>query len=313
MQSYAFRIRFRTPAGRGIAGAEPELTFDLPGAPHSLLIRKLPHKSNHVPGTPETFVLTGGGFQSEVAARECGNRLKRALAVYGVTSRLGVDTGRDNTTSATSQAIKDQYLKQYNVQLRDTIHGLDVYAELPPVQYLEISATGSLQFSAANAASELVKEFQRRTTFSPKLGLALEIYNLTFFEPATKIRFLSLVTVIEVLSNRKHQTKDIRGEIDKYIDLAQNSSLSLEEQEKLISGLGNLKRESISRACHRLVAESIGTESAAFFSNCYAARSQLLHDGETKWEVNDLLAQIDDIVREVLLWCIQQNNDGRNG
>ena len=54
------------------------------------------------------------------------------------------------------------------------------------------------------------------------------------------------------------------------------SELSDEEKDSLISGLGNLKRESISTACRRIVAESVGEEAAQYFSDCYAVRSELL-------------------------------------
>lgn len=308
MWTYGFRLRFRTPAGRIIGNADPELPFALEGVNGTLVLNKLAHKQNHTPGTPETFLVIGSGFHSEEEARTVGRRLKTALAVYGATIRMGVDTGRDRVTSGTSTAVKENIRAQFSVQLRDVVHGLDVYSEELPVTHLEISATGTAHFVAENFVEKVAHEFKSLSELPPKLSLALELYNLTHFEPATKTRFLTLVTVVEVLSTRARRPKHIRDQLDACMDLVRGSDLSVADQHALISGLGNLKRESIGSACSMLVANHISQDAADFFSECYSARSELLHDGETNRSTTESLIQLDEVVQITLLACIHERS-----
>ncbi|CAN5883005.1 hypothetical protein BH24DEI2_BH24DEI2_20780 [soil metagenome] len=308
MTTYGFRIRFLTPAGRTILGAEPELTLSFQDVNGLFVLRKLPHKENHVPGTPETFVLIGSGFCSEENADAVGRRLKTAIAMYGASTGMGVDCGRDKVTSSTSTDIKTRLRDQFGIQLRDTVHGLDVYAEDLPIHYLQISGTLTVVFSAKDFSNELVREFNNLVALSPKLSFALELYNLTHFEPATKARFLSLVTVVEVLSTKTRRPKPIRDQINAHVQLIRDSGLPTTDKELIISGLGNLKRESIGAACRALVAKYLDADAAEFFSECYAARSELLHEGDTKREIVSSLSRLDEVVRATMLSYIRQVN-----
>ena len=52
-------------------------------------------------------------------------------------------------------------------------------------------------------------------SLSPKQSLALELYNVGQFEPASKVRFLNLVTIVEVLAIREQTAVGVRDLIDK--------------------------------------------------------------------------------------------------
>ncbi len=303
MSTFGFEIRFQTPAGRAIRGVdtENELALAMPGIAQPIALHQLPHHANHTPGAPEWFVIKGAGFPDEAAARFCGEKIKQALAIVGCETRMGIDAGRDRATSGFSAAIQDAWMELNGQQLRDIVHGLDVYADDPPVTHPEGSGSASVFFPVEGFPEKLAVEFATAKPLSTKLSLGLELYNLGHFEPATKARFLNLVTIIEVLAERERREQPIRDQLDSYIQEVRNSGLLDRQKDSLVSGLGNLKLESISAAGRRLVAQNLGDEDSTYFSECYSARSELLHEGKTaRPQVNDW-GRLDDIVRGVLL------------
>ena len=79
----------------------------------------------------------------------------------------------------------------------------------------------------------------------------------------------------------------------------------LEESERksLTDGLGNLKRESISSACRRLVRTHCGDSAVEAFTRAYGIRGELLHNGEPSSET-DLgveLLHLDPLVRRLVV------------
>jgi len=301
--TFGFELRFLTPAGRTFKGVGIDEDFPLkfPDIIEQISLRQLPRRPNDVPSSPERFLIKGSGFPTEDAARAFGERLKLALAVIGCETGIGIDVGQNRETSSFATSIKDAVREQHGLQLRDIVHGLDVFPEDPPVTHFEISGTGSATFSLEGFPGKVADEVTTIKPVSPKQSLALELYNLGQFEPATKARFLNLVTIVEVLANRKRKATGICNQIDELMQSVRASELSDEEKDSLISGLGNLKRESISAACRRIVAESVGEEAAQYFSDCYAVRSELLHDGETGRPQLYDWGRLDEIVRNVLL------------
>jgi hypothetical protein len=303
--TFGFRLRFTAPAGRSIQGADPEMALKIGGVNGKLIVKQQPHSPNQHVLAPETFHIVGSEFPSFDEARETGQRLKQALVICSISTRMGADVGHDTVTAGASTAVKDAILETRGVQLRDTVHGLDVYSESPPVLYFGASATGIAALCVRDFEPEISQVFHARKQLSPKVQLAAKIYNLKQFESSTETGFLSLVTAIEVLSERKKLSSAVEAEIEACQDLIRRRSpLSDAEREKLLGRLGNLKSEGISEACRRLVANHAGESAAEFFKKCYTARSELLHDGKTEEDVTELVSQLDELVRQVLLSCI---------
>ena len=101
--------------------------------------------SPHLPDRPirdsDWLVINARGFSSDAGAREFAHRLKLACEVASVSTRLGVDTGRDIATSGFGKMVKDHVLKETGVTLRDNVHGIDVFADDPNVRFGHMDAT----------------------------------------------------------------------------------------------------------------------------------------------------------------------------
>lgn len=214
---------------------------------------------------------------------------------------IGLDAGHDRATASTSQAIKDTYAVQHGSQLRDDVHGLDVFPEQPPVRWFGAEGYGTVKHVIENYEGRLQAFYREQVTLTAKQQLALDLYNLSHFENASKPRFLLLVTVVEVLASPAARSAAAQEVLDALLAIVQTSALDVEEKERLSDGIGNLKKDSISGACRNFVARWASGEDSAFFAGCYRARSELLHTGQTsRVEVGDP-AKLDRLVSRLLI------------
>jgi hypothetical protein len=280
--TYGFRLKFFLPPGRTFQGVHPKRRLRFHDVSGRLYLVKLPQpKKNRLRGWTR-YALSGKGFQSHGAALECGKRLKQALALFAADRRFGLNAGQDQATTSFNQVIIDTVAKEHGVQLRDDVHGLDVYVEQPPVTYMGVEGYGTSKFVIEGYLEPLEAFYDARVTFNPKQQLAIDLYNLSHFENIPKTRFLTLITVVEVLATRRGRSHAVRAQIKELIRAVRSSTLPDEEKRRLCDGIGNLKQESISSACREFVAQFIPEDEVAFFAECYKARSDLVHDGVTK-------------------------------
>jgi len=223
------------------------------------------------------------------------------LALFAAEARIGLDAGNDRPTSAFSQAIKSDLILKHGIQLRDDVHGLDVYAEQPAVRRLGVEAYASSTRLITGYEAPLLGFFDTQHVFSPKQQLALELYNLSHFENVPKTRFLNLITVVEVLAIRRSRPKSVRALVGDLLTAVDRSELAEEERKLLREGLANLRQESISRACKDYVSHYASAEEVDFFSKCYKARSELLHNGWTDRAEASHPAPLDELVSRILV------------
>lgn len=297
---FGFRLRFLAVTGSYLRNQAREVTFSLPGAPGPLVLRHAPKREDALPSAPEVFTIDCDGFGSEEVARLFGLRLKTALSVYSARLGLGFDLGEDRSTSGVGQIVRDMYREQ-GINIRPTVHGLDIFDTSLLVKRIEVHATASVTRAVPQDFPEnLATEFKERA-LAPKHMLALSLYNASHHESDPEIRFLSLVTVIEVLATRDLRSNSVAAFLDACSKNLDSAPLSASEREAMSNGLGNLKRESVSESCLRLV--QAANADLQLFRKCYKARSELLHDGVSTTYL-DLPKQphlLDDLVRHVLL------------
>jgi hypothetical protein len=252
-------------------------------------------------GDPVEFVLVGEKFRTIESARAFGSRLKVALAVFCAREAIGLNAGRDLATSSFAQHVKDMLHEKFNVQLRDDVHGLDVYREHPPVQRFRVSATLSTTCVIRGYEQALTTLLKDLPALSETQMLALELYNLTHFGLASRARFIALVTVVEALARPVSKSAQVRALVKLLQSMVQESTVSAPERRELCDGLGRLKTDSISSACRKLIAQLVNLEESRYFNDCYKTRSDLLHKGETKRTEPDSPDRLDELVRKLLL------------
>jgi hypothetical protein len=67
------------------------------------------------------------------------------------------------------------------------------------------------------------------------------------------------------------------------------------------SALEDLRQRSIGASCRTLIKEHGTADEARFFSKCYGARSQLVHDGTMEFDVPSNIDKLDKLIGRVLV------------
>jgi hypothetical protein len=277
---YGFRLRFHLPPGHSFARAHPRRRLPLDDIQGKIYLIRLPQQKRNRFGARTRYAIVGTSFPSHTAAREAGERIRKTLSFFAAERRIGLDC-QDRPGASFSQVIKDTIAREHGVQLRDDIHGLDVYAEEMPVTRFTFEGYASVAHELDDYENRLVFFFRANPSLSEKQRLALDLYNLSHFEGTAKTRFLTLITVIEVLATRQKRPVSVRALLKKFKEQATEADLQPEALRSLSDALGTLERQSIGEACRQFVIEHASAEDAVYFTNCYKARSQLVHSGRT--------------------------------
>jgi hypothetical protein len=209
--------------------------------------------------------------------------MKRALLMFAAENQMGLEVGRDTATTSISTAIREAIVAKTGVQLRDNILGLDVFSEQQPARWIQVSGRASVSRVIRDYESRLSQLFEKDRPLTPTQQLAIEVYNLSHFEPATRARFLTLVTVVEVIAPRLKRSLHVRAALNRLIaSIRRFSTLPPDEKRRLSQAVANLKQESIGHACTQFVTKYGDANDVSYFTTCYRARSELLHDGFTE-------------------------------
>jgi hypothetical protein len=301
MSTFGFRLRFHVPPGNAFKGAQRRLRIHIHIPDGRVYLSKVKrHKKNSF-GLPLVYAFIGAEFSTKELALVCGQKLKQALSILMAERGIGVNVGKDRATSSTNNEIKEMMKEKHGVQLRDDIHGLDVYREDPPVRRIDLFMRGTVSGETTNFQQRLAQLYSAEVRPSQKQELALDIYNLVHFEQGGKSRFLTLITVIEVLAKRDRRSFAVRELMKFFSKHVADSGLSNAEKKQITDGLGNLKKDSISDSCRKLIAQYASGSDVDYFMDCYKARSELVHDGLSKRPEANNTTRLDKLVCHVLL------------
>jgi hypothetical protein len=202
------------------------------------------------------------------------------LIVYGLNNGLGVN-------------IYDK-----------TIHQLGI-AEV------NISATGG-GIAHRNADDfQLTIENSLTLSLNDKTMLALDLYNLSYNESTDRAKFLTYITIFELLSDGKKKAYSIQSYIDK-LECIVDSNLeekiiTIEVGKDVKAGLGRLREVSIQEKASELIKEYIegdahynNLKANVFFKKCYGKRSGMLHQGSMKVPT-EMIDELKRLTRDLLL------------
>src|SRR5690606_11662591 len=124
--SYRFRLRFaaRTPG---------TLPFDADTTSVELaegLAIDLVARNADTVAAATAFHIEAGGFGTEQAARDAGERLRTRLRLLNAILGLGINVpATDKASANASQALKDLMGKPHGVQIMDSVWGLAVFPD----------------------------------------------------------------------------------------------------------------------------------------------------------------------------------------
>lgn len=247
------------------------------------------------------------------AAISYGQKTRDAIAICCALLGMGVEVGKHEEFFDTSDVKISASNGQTYIQPTD-LNGLIVYPQDSKVEYVGVNFSAKSGRSGEKFQRVFVKSFELCENLDNRLGLALELYNSSYFEMSVRARFLQLVSTIECLSNSQRQQEAIIYHLESLVKLSEKKLATLQEisaddRKDFVQRLNNLKHESISSACRNLVRKYLGDEAVSRFRECYNIRSELVHKGQISPEVDllDHYFELNSMTRNLLYAMISNS------
>lgn len=135
--------------------------------------------------------------------------------------------------------------------------------------------------------------------------LAIELYSDVQFERSAANRFLTLMTILEALSDQHFRGSEVCDAIERWqVELNTMTRTSVSEIKSLKSAIKGLKKESIGKSIADLVALYCNSEKFTWEPSLYSLRSKLIH-GSGRPELGRSLLHLEQVVRLTLIGMIQ--------
>ena len=177
--SYAFRIRFHV---------EPTHLFDSDAAEAPLKDgATLKPERGETFRTSKRLRVNQTGFASAEEARTAGEHWFDAILITGLRLRKGFDLGRFKLSGGMTDAGVEHFSKILGAPVRDDVHGLDVYKYREGKRFLDVSVEGGAE-SKLEPLLEQLNRSRRPNLLPPRLRLALELFGVSRFASAPRIR-----------------------------------------------------------------------------------------------------------------------------
>jgi hypothetical protein len=298
MQFFGFRLRFSLSKGFCIGHHSDCLQIPLPLKDRAFFLKSITtDKINN----SEDLIIDGVGFPSEDEACKYGLKIKKSLMICSVKLQKGINVGIEKDKyslepSEIERARKDGKLFRGD-ELGLLIFPEDLQKEFCGVKLYCTDVTSDVSFiEEINRAYEVTREL------TEKESLAIELYNLSHFETSLKARFLTLISAIECLAQPRNYDEENQMHINHLIEMTKHTP-NLTEKDSMISRLRELKHESISGSCRKLLKKYLGTEAVKLFIPCYKIRSELLHVGKSseKYNLEQYMPGLDKMVSALIL------------
>src|SRR5579863_2027515 len=300
--TFGFWLAVVLPHGERLGSDEQVQELELAPPIGRATFRASPHGASFKDA--ERLVFTGAGYETFEAAERAGRALKNAIRLAAVDVGKAVDVGQDLVRGRPGQVVIDR-AAQDGAQLLPDVHGLQVYEETGTPMVISIQAEARVIAPLANFIDALNDRSSGAVCINPKRALACDLFAQSRFEFLQKSRHLTLVTALEVLSERQVRSgaaaqlvEDFRKAIKYAAREYEPGTAERRQLDSLLGAANDLRRESISSAIQRLASsgfsESTGemqpTEVARM---SYQARSDLVHSGATDQNLTELLGPLE--------------------
>jgi hypothetical protein len=227
----------------------------------------------------EWLVMNARGFASEAEARQFGHNLRAAIDLSSVSTRLGVDSGRDVPTSGLFQIARDQVERETGHIVRNNVHGLDVFEDDPRVAIVSLNATLTVHANGDPFLSLAAELHEKATAISNEARdvVLLLNYALMRTEPVAQIVFA--FSAVEMLGQRETWSPSQKALLDELAQLAEcsvrgNAQERREVSDALTKSLHRLTlRQGVLRLLDRLNLAHLKKD----WDRHYAERSTLVH------------------------------------
>lgn len=272
-----YRLRFRFRVLKPLTIEQSKHQFAI--GPHAA---ELSSRDETVPiSKSEWLIINVRGLASLEEATELARRLKIATEISSVASREGIDTGTDLPTSGIGAGIKKEMLDEHGVDVRNNIHGLDIFPDLDNVRFINFAGKASITKAPDPFLSDIGRFVEDSSTLSPPLANVVLLLNFALMrtEPVAQIVFA--VSAVEMLGqNLEWSASQKRLLADLAVKAHESAIGSVEEREEVAAAIrSSLHRLSLRQGVMRLL-DTLGLPLRTQWDQLYAERSKLVHGAE---------------------------------
>lgn len=307
------RIRFLLPRNRRLNAEVGTVAMSRPELPVAFELVAL---DADVITKSGSLLIRSAPLPTPEDAAEVGNRAQLAVLIAATRIRLGVDLGKDGPKSGFFEAGL-QMVRQMNGLPEDTavVNDRLGLTLVDASQKTVFAGLGPMKAIVGSPVARFVDAFAEGYVLAPALTdrciLALELFSASRFEASLRARFLTLVSAVECIAERPFRAADALALVESFRAQLNADNLNEVDQSQLIGAFRDLKRRSIGGSCKALVERHCGVEKANHFGKCYKARSELVHDGRTEFDLGAHTHELEVIVAEAIVKSIPHERPGR--
>jgi hypothetical protein len=226
----------------------------------------------------EWLVLNTRGFAAEEQARDFGHKLRAALEVSSVSTRVGVDAGRDIATSRLGHEYRKKIEQDTGLYVRDNVHGVDVFIDNPNVRIANFSATGIVRTNADPFLVDLDGLLEIALTTSPRTKDVILLLNAALIQPHPVAQIVFAFSAVEMLGQEQAWTDDQECLLSNLTDIVNASTIATpDERREVADAIRRSHRLSLRQGVLRLL-DSLGlADLKPVWDSIYGERSTLVH------------------------------------
>jgi hypothetical protein len=223
-------------------------------------------------------VLGAGDFETAAEATAFGSQLQSAIQISAISTRIGADVGANGATTSVSEFLKQTILENFGTPMRDNIHDLDIFEDVPDVFIPSISGNLTVRAEAQIFTKEVIESMTGISALSRDGRDILLSLNAALMnnEPVEQIVFL--VSAVEMLGQKRKWSSRQKQLILRLQELARSEEgIDPAEAEEVAIAVGKMHPDSL-RAGVKGLLESLQLSSVlAQWDSLYVERSELIH------------------------------------
>ena len=192
----AYRVRLRFFSSVFIDGKAQISPFKIGGVAAELTT----DPENYTPGKTSEVKINVRSIADADVAQRFGVYLRRAISVMAALRRQGVDLGEDAPTASLGRAVREQLEATGGHNIRNNMHGVDVFFEERPTYYIGVSATGYTSLPATRLAAQIEGVLPWIENVPVNLLQVANLLNAADNTPAEEAKIALTMSAIEALA-----------------------------------------------------------------------------------------------------------------
>jgi hypothetical protein len=302
--SYTFRLRFNISDKVKFPFEETFITI-VESEKNKITLRS--HKADISIKDTTQLVLRGEGYDTVEEAQAAGDIYRDRLTLTFSKLRFPADFGDRAAKGFWTKYGLEMLKDESGSTVLNDIHGLQVYDSNLNPKFSTVNANAFITKSKETTLEALSAAFSTNASIHEKKRLAFELFSASSFTHYADARFMLLMMALETLIEQSERVTEDQDLICQLINSVKISNIS--NKASLLSGLNNMRTESIGSAGRRLANNLkdnyMDKPPAIFFTLCYNLRSKLVHGHiprPTFEEVGGVCAALETFVADLICY-----------